>query len=226
LIHLERKDWKDCEVSEIQDYLKSLTVQQDEAFCSVNQAKQFTEYARRSTCGRCVICREGILQSALIIKDITEGKGKDGDLAILSELAENLKAGSICDYGKTVGEMLQSMLDAGHDDFEKHLKRKRCDALVCKEYISYHILGDKCTGCGECKLACPNGAIEGDAGLIHVISLSNCNKCGDCMKVCTSSAITKAGAIKPKTPEKPIPVGTFKPVGLGGGLLSGRRRSQ
>lgn len=226
MINIERKLWQDCERSEIDEYLKSLNVQEEGSFCIVNQARQFTEYAQRSTCGKCVICREGILQCAVVLKDITQGKGRENDLNILTEVAANLKEGSLCDYGKIVGDMLESMLKEGYEDFEKHLKRKRCDALVCKEYISFHILGDKCSGCGKCKAVCSAEAIEGELGLIHVISQNKCNKCGACVTACEAAAVTKAGAVKPKTPEKPIPIGTFKAVGLGGGLMSRRRVSK
>jgi NADH-quinone oxidoreductase subunit F len=72
-----------------------------------------------------------------------------------------------------------------HDEYEAHIKEKRCPALVCKELISYYILPDKCErGCEHCVLICPTEAIKGALGEVKVVDQSKCSKCGSCMDVC------------------------------------------
>ncbi len=219
---LERKDWKNLENDQINTCLEEII--DDKNPCIVDCLKNFVNIARKATCGECLICREGILQIYLIIKDITEGRGKEDDLDVIGEIAYNLEIGASCQYGNKVGKLLRDGLQNNIEIFEKHLKRKRCDFLICKDYITYHIKGETCVGCGACKQTCSQKAIDGEDGFIHVVNQDICNKCGECSEVCKADAITKAGPVKPKTPDKPIPVGTFVNQSLGGGLMGRRRR--
>ncbi len=78
--------------------------------------------------------------------------------------------------------------------------------------MTFHILPDLCDGCGECVDVCPEDAIEGGRKKVHVIDQDACEKCGKCYEVCMDlrQAVVKAGAVKPRTPKRPIPVGTWK----------------
>jgi ferredoxin len=92
------------------------------------------------------------------------------------------------------------------------MKRRLCQALVCESYVTFHILPDLCDGCGECVSVCPEDAIEGGKRKVHVIDQDACERCGKCYEVCNGlrQAVVKAGAIKPRTPKRPIPVGTWE----------------
>jgi NADH-quinone oxidoreductase subunit F len=192
-------------------------IAKDEAICTVDWSKSMFDYARRESCGKCVLCREGTMQIYSIIRDITESKGEAEDLALLTELSHIMERNAGCEQARKVAKNLLVAIEMYQDEWEMHIKRKRCPALVCRNYISYHILPENCQGCMLCSNSCGKGAIAGSEGLIHVIDQEKCSRCGECTKVCSYDALQKAGAIKPKTPEFPIPVGSFESG-------SGRRR--
>jgi NADH-quinone oxidoreductase subunit F len=180
--------------------------------CMVDLAKKCLSFARAESCGKCVLCREGTTQLLAILTDITEGKGNSEDIGMLQELCQGMRSGSICGLGRTAPNPVLTILRHFREEFEAHIRKKRCPALVCKKYITYHISGGKCQGCGICLKNCPAGAIAGGERLIHVIDQDECTKCGACLQACPSDygAVTKAGGVKPKTPEEPIPVGSWK----------------
>lgn len=188
----------------------SQIVNKDNHLCVVDWSKKMFDYARSESCGKCVMCREGTMQIYKIIKDITEGKGESEDIGLLKELAEVIKENGGCELSRLSSENLLVAIESHTDEWESHIKRKRCSALVCKKYISIHILPEKCQGCNKCMDSCSEEAIAGSKGMIHVIDQEKCSRCGKCIAICESNAIEKAGAIKPKTPESPIPVGSWQ----------------
>ncbi len=186
-----------------------------ETFCTVDWAKNMFDTARRESCGKCVFCREGTIQIYTIIKDISEGKGEQDDIELLAELFRILRENAGCEQARTAAGNLLFALENYPDEWEAHIKRKRCPALACKKLISVHILPENCQGCGDCTGSCFAGAIAGGPGMIHVIDPETCNRCGACLAICQYNAIQKAGAIKPKTPETPVPVGSWEAGGMG-----------
>jgi NADH-quinone oxidoreductase subunit F len=193
--------------------------------CIVDYVKTCAAFMEKAACGKCVMGREGTWQVREFIHDMTVGKSKQDDLDMLQELCNGIHEGALCPVCQTAGAAYQSAVERFAGEFEQHMKRRRCPALICNKYVTFHILPEKCTGCGECLPKCPVGAIAGENGLIHVIDQDTCNYCGICETVCRpiADAVARAGLVKPQTPEEPIPVGTFKRKagGLGGGL---RRR--
>jgi len=181
-----------------------------EAECVVDLARRCLTQSAQETCGRCVVCREGSYQLQEILADMSSGKTRPEDESQIRELAAALAAGSLCGLGRGAAAPLLSGLQHFPEEFEAHLKRKRCPALVCRKYVTFHILGETCSGCGKCLGTCPEEAIEGEEDYIHVIDPKACTQCGLCFEVCPEGAITKAGPLKPKTPKEPIPVGTWK----------------
>ena len=125
-----------------------------------------------------------------IITDITEGRGKDEDLELLQELAETVKDFSLCSLGQTAPNTVLSTLKYFRDEYEAHVKDKKCPAGICKDLIEYYILDDKCTGCGACLKLCPQQAIQGEPKKTHVISSENCIRCDICRDACPVEAIT------------------------------------
>jgi NADH-quinone oxidoreductase subunit F len=193
--------------------------------CIVDFMKQVLEILKSESCGTCALCRQGLLQIFFMIKDITAKKGRTNDVKDMLEIAEAMSATANCDFGKNAAALIISAVVNFEDEFEKHIDRGRCDALVCKKMITYHILGEKCQGCGACYSICPHNAIAGSDNMIHLIDQEKCDQCGDCLTECNKAgyqAIVAAGGVKPKTPVEPVPVGSFKKQGLG---LRGKKKS-
>ncbi len=218
----ERKRWKQESEDAIRDFIYQAYNRDAGNPCPVDRLKVFSDHMRRSSCGECVICREGTLQLYTITEAITQGSGRDGDFGIVREIAEDMAAGSSCDFGKEVGRLAKSIIENEGEQFEKHIKRKRCDTLICKKFFTYYISPEKCTGCNQCVEACKPGAITGKPGWIHIIDSAVCNRCGECVLACEAGSIQKAGTVLPKLPDEPMPVGSFQPNE--GGLLSQKRR--
>jgi NAD-dependent dihydropyrimidine dehydrogenase PreA subunit len=161
------------------------------------------------SCGRCVMCREGCKHIRALLVAMMKGSAKMEDMTLLEELCNGILEGSYCSFGQGMSRLIVSGIETFREVFTAHVVRKRCDALICKEYITFHVLGT-CTGCGECRNVCKEDAIEGREGMIHVIDNDICIKCGECQKICNTDAIVKASAVKPQVPAKPIPCGTWK----------------
>ncbi|RLB19649.1 MAG: NADH-quinone oxidoreductase subunit F [Deltaproteobacteria bacterium] len=156
----------------------------DEDTCMVDVARYFIEFLTDESCGKCVPCREGMRQMLKILTDITKGKGKEGDIERLEELAEVLSEASLCALGRSAPNPFLTTLRYFRDEYEAHIKEKRCPALSCKELIAYYIDPEKCQACMICSRKCPAGAIVGGKNQIHVIDQEKCTKCGTCYEVC------------------------------------------
>jgi len=156
----------------------------DEDTCMVDVARYFINFLTDESCGKCVPCREGLRQMHRILTNITEGKGKEGDIEILEELSETAKEASLCALGKSAPNPFLSTLRYFRDEYEAHIKEKRCPALYCKELISYHIDPDKCRACMMCLRKCPAEAIDGGKHTIHIIDQAKCTNCGTCFEIC------------------------------------------
>lgn len=165
----------------------------DEDTCMVDVARYFIEFLTDESCGKCVPCREGMRQMLKILTAITEGRGTESDIERLEELSEVLSKAALCALGKSAPNPFLTTVKYFRDEYEAHIKEKRCPALSCKELISYYIDPQKCQACMICMRKCPVEAIEGGKNLIHVIDQERCTKCGTCFEVCPQrfSAVTK-----------------------------------
>lgn len=156
-------------------------------------------------CGKCVFGYEGVTQLQMILGDITEKKGKSTDLSQMQELCEMMKTQSLCEVGEEIADAVLTAIGTYRQDFEDHIGKKGCRAGVCKKFMTYHILADKCTGCGECIDACDDEAIIGKNKFVHIIDQQECIQCGACMDACEEDAVVRAGAVKPRCPKRPVP---------------------
>lgn len=161
----------------------------DDATCMVDVAKYFLNFLRDESCGKCISCREGTQRMWEIVRDITEGKGKEGDLEFLDELARIVKDASMCGLGQTASNPVLSTLRYFKDEYLAHVRDKKCPAGVCKDLIRYLIIAEKCTGCLACLRVCPQEAISGELKKVHVIDETKCIKCGACLEACRFEAI-------------------------------------
>jgi NADH-quinone oxidoreductase subunit F len=165
----------------------------DEDTCMVDVARYFINFLTDESCGKCVPCREGLRQMLKILTNITAGKGKAGDIELLEELSEVTGDASLCALGTSAPNPFLSTVRYFRDEYEAHIKEKRCPALSCKELISYHIDPDKCSACMICLRKCPVEAVDGGKKKIHIIDQEKCTKCGTYFEVCPSrfSAVQK-----------------------------------
>jgi len=161
----------------------------DDKTCMVDVAKYFLNFLRDESCGKCLSCREGTQRMWEIVKDISEGKGKEGDLELLEELAQATRDASMCGLGQTAANPVFSTIRYFRDEFEAHIKDKKCPAGVCLKLIQYSVIEEKCTGCLACLKVCPQEAISGELKKVHVIDQTKCIKCGACFEACNFDAI-------------------------------------
>ena len=163
----------------------------DEDTCMVDLAKFFLEFTVDESCGKCAPCRIGTVRMLEILNRITEGNGEMEDLDKLEELANYIKSASLCGLGQTAPNPVLSTLRYFRDEYEAHIKEKRCPAGVCKKLLTYNIDPDKCKGCTLCARVCPADAISGTVKNPHVIDPEKCLKCGACIEKCKFGAIYK-----------------------------------
>ena len=170
----------------------------DEDNCMVDIAKFFLEFTVDESCGKCSPCRIGTKRMLEVLTKITEGNGTMEDLETLEELAEYIKANSLCGLGQTAPNPVLSTLKNFREEYIAHVVEHRCPAGVCKSLLQYKIDKDKCKGCSACSRVCPVGAISktdytapGSKLPSFTIDTSKCIKCGSCIEKCKFGAISK-----------------------------------
>jgi NADH-quinone oxidoreductase subunit F len=148
-----------------------------------------------------------------MLENICRGKGKPEDIDLLLEVSQQVKAGSLCALGGTAPNPVLTTLRYFREEYEAHIKEKRCPALACPELVTYYILPDKCQGCGICLRNCPAEAIAGDKRMVHVIDQEKCIKCGTCLDLCPErfGAVVKVSGEKIEVPEEPVPITASRP---------------
>ncbi|HDP24706.1 MAG TPA: 4Fe-4S dicluster domain-containing protein, partial [Deltaproteobacteria bacterium] len=161
----------------------------DEETCMVDVAKYFISFLVEESCGKCTPCRDGLPRMKKILTDITEGNGKEGDIELLEELCEILSYGALCGLGTSAPNPVLSTIKYFREEYEAHVRDKKCPAGVCKELITYRIDPVACTGCTLCAKQCPQECITGEKKKVHVIDQSRCIKCGVCRDVCKFDAV-------------------------------------
>ena len=163
----------------------------DEDNCMVDIARFFLDFTVDESCGKCTPCRIGTRRMLEILNRICEGKGEDGDIERLENLAQNIKATALCGLGQTAPNPVLSTIKQFRHEYEAHIYDKHCPAGVCKKLLNYVIDPEKCRGCTLCARVCPTGSISGKVKEPHVIDSRKCIKCGACMEKCKFGAISK-----------------------------------
>ena len=161
----------------------------DDSKCMVNLAKFYLGFTVDESCGKCTPCRIGTKRLLELLTKITEGKGEEGDIEKLETLCRNIQKASICGLGQTAPNPVLSTLKYFREEYEEHIKEKKCRAGECKALMQLHIDPELCKGCGLCKRNCPVDAINGEIKQPHVIDTEKCIKCGTCINKCPFHAI-------------------------------------
>ncbi|KKM04817.1 hypothetical protein LCGC14_1760400 [marine sediment metagenome] len=161
----------------------------DEDTCIVNLTRFFIEFTASESCGKCVPCRVGLQQMLAILDKITQGKAAMEDLDLLEYLAKSIAKTALCGLGQTASNPVLSTLRYFHNEYEAHIKDKKCPAKVCKDLITYSIDEEACRGCLVCKKLCPQEAITGERKEPHRIEQDKCIKCGICLENCKFDAV-------------------------------------
>jgi NADH-quinone oxidoreductase subunit F len=178
----------------------------DEDTCMVDVTRYFLDFLSDESCGKCVPCREGIRQMLKILSNISRGKGREGDIELLEELSETTRDASLCALGKSAPNPVLSTIRYFRDEYEAHIKQKRCPAYFCKEMVSYYIDPEKCQACTMCLRKCPAEAIDGGKNKIHIIDQEKCTKCKTCFEVCPNrfNAVERISGepVPPSIPEE------------------------
>ncbi|HOM57446.1 MAG TPA: NADH-ubiquinone oxidoreductase-F iron-sulfur binding region domain-containing protein, partial [Candidatus Latescibacteria bacterium] len=163
----------------------------DEDTCMVDVAKFFLQFSVDESCGKCTPCREGNRVMYEILERITNGEGEEGDIERLETLGQSIIDSSLCGLGQTSPQPVLSTIRFFRDEYEAHIREKRCPAKVCRSLIRYHIDESKCVGCTACARVCPVAAISGSLRKPHRIDPEICTRCGSCIEVCRFGAISK-----------------------------------
>ena len=161
----------------------------DENTCMVEVARFFMNFTQRESCGKCVPCREGTKRMLEILERIVEGKGEMSDLDQLEELANMVQSMALCGLGKSAPLPIISTLHRFRNEYEEHIRDKKCRAKVCTALRQFHINQEFCIGCGKCARNCPAGAISGLIKHPHHIDNTLCIKCGACKDNCNFNAV-------------------------------------
>ena len=163
----------------------------DESTCMVGMARFFLDFTAKESCGKCTHCRIGTKRLLEILDRICKGEGKEGDIELLEETCNEIKAGALCGLGQTAPNPVLTTIKYYRDEYEAHIKEKRCPAGECIDLVKYSINPEKCIGCSLCSKKCPVGAISGEIKKTFAIDNEKCIKCGQCMDACRFGAVEK-----------------------------------
>jgi NADH-quinone oxidoreductase subunit F len=161
----------------------------DQDACMVELARFFMSFTQRESCGKCVPCREGTKRMLMILERIVAGDGRPGDLDNLTDLADTIKAASLCGLGKTAPSPVLSTIKNFKGEYLRHIIDRKCPAKTCERLKVYFVDPGLCAGCAKCSKICPASAITGKAKEAFHIDPALCVKCGACLSGCKFGAV-------------------------------------
>ncbi len=173
----------------------------DEDTCMVDSARYFVDFLLEESCGKCIPCREGLRVLSKTLGNICEGKGELDDIGIVEDVSMTMENASLCALGTTAANPILTSMKYFNEEWDQHIKEKKCIAKTCKSLTDYYIDPKECQACLICLRECPTKAIEGEKDQVHWIDQEKCEKCGICYEVCKFDAVDKLSG--EKIPSKP-----------------------
>jgi NADH-quinone oxidoreductase subunit F len=161
----------------------------DETTCMVDIARFFLNFTRVESCGKCIPCRIGLKIMLEILERITEGKGQEGDIELLEDMAYDIKKSSLCGLGQTAPNPVLSTIRYFRHEYETHIKEQECPSHSCKSLLHFKVIEEKCKKCGICPKVCPVDCITWEKGQVAVIDREVCTECTSCYDACRFMAI-------------------------------------
>jgi len=161
----------------------------DERTCMVDIAKFFLDFTVAESCGKCVSCRVGLKRMLDVLEEITAGTGKEEHLKFLQEMSTTIKDTALCGLGNTAPNPVLTTLRYFLDEYQAHIKDKRCPSHVCVKLLKFEVMQDVCVKCGKCYEVCPVGAIDWKKKEFAKINQDKCMKCKACINACPFMAI-------------------------------------
>jgi NADH-quinone oxidoreductase subunit F len=161
----------------------------DNTSCMVDVARYFISFLFQESCGKCTPCREGLRHMLDLLGEIIAGRGEEAHLTLMEELCTTMASASLCGLGQSATNPVLSTLKYFRQEYETHIRDKKCPALVCRPLLRYTIDPETCTGCLACVRECPVGAISGMKKEAQVIDQELCIKCGACHEACQFDAV-------------------------------------
>jgi len=159
----------------------------DDTDCMVDMAKYFLTFTHKQSCGKCTFCRVGTKQMLNILTRLSTGEADLLEIEELEKLCMSVKQGSLCGLGKTSPNPVMTGLRYFREEYEEHTMGI-CRANKCRDLIRYDV-NDNCTGCTKCSQECPVKAIPFTPYEKHEIDQLICTKCDNCRIVCPENAI-------------------------------------
>ncbi|MBQ3281661.1 MAG: NADH-quinone oxidoreductase subunit NuoF [Eubacterium sp.] len=161
----------------------------DDSTCMVGMAKFFLNFTSNESCGKCFPCRLGTKRMLELLSRITDGEGKEGDVELLEDLCRMVGSTALCGLGQTAPNPVLTTIQYFRDEYDAHIRDKKCPAKECQKLLTYKINKDKCVGCTLCARNCPVKAITGEVKKPHEIDPAVCIKCGKCYSNCRFGAV-------------------------------------
>ena len=161
----------------------------DETTCMVDIARFFLNFTRVESCGKCIPCRIGLKIMLEILERITQGKGQEGDIELLEDMAYDIKKSSLCGLGQTAPNPVLSTIRYFRHEYETHIKEQECPSHSCKPLLHFKVIEEKCKKCGICPRVCPVDCITWEKGQVAVIDREACTECTSCYDACRFMAI-------------------------------------